>query len=352
MKQKGSITVFLALILTLLFSFVLTALEAARIGAANAYASMLSALAGDSFLASYYFPLFEEYGLLGVDTGYGTTMIQYDRMEAELEEDLIFATDSMQGGILSMTEPEVTLTGYRTLLSGEGDEFLKQVKKQVAYEGIQIALEKLFNKTALQDSVLAGEVYRKQEELQKEAANTVEELLKLMTYVDGIATGKQEIKFNPEGLPQTKTSFIKQLAPLSEIQLQESFDNKQIFNVLKPLFFYPQTAGSNVESCLKEAIRAKEAAARLDSRIAMCEDRLTEISAEQKAAGKDREKWEKAAKEAKEKNKEESYEEAIQNMAQCDLLLQMLNEEAESIKTEKTELQKEKAKKKRTIRRL
>ena len=44
MKQKGSITAFLALILTLLFSFVLTTLEAARISAAGSYISMISSM--------------------------------------------------------------------------------------------------------------------------------------------------------------------------------------------------------------------------------------------------------------------------------------------------------------------
>ena len=67
--KKGSITVFLSLVLVLLFSFLLTTLEAARIRGATAYVSMITDLAGDSVLASYYYPLFENYRIFGIDAG-------------------------------------------------------------------------------------------------------------------------------------------------------------------------------------------------------------------------------------------------------------------------------------------
>ena len=56
-EEKGSITVFLSLILVLLFSFLLTALETARITGATAYISMIAQLSGESLLAHYYSPL-------------------------------------------------------------------------------------------------------------------------------------------------------------------------------------------------------------------------------------------------------------------------------------------------------
>ena len=60
---------FLSLVLVLLFSFVMTTLEAARIRGATAYFSMISDMAGDSVLASYYYPLFQNYRIFGVDAG-------------------------------------------------------------------------------------------------------------------------------------------------------------------------------------------------------------------------------------------------------------------------------------------
>ena len=88
--RKGSITVFLSLILVLLFSFILTTLEAARICGARAYASMITELAGESFLASYYYPLFQNYRLFGVNEGDEDGFFVEDAMKEEIKEDMTF----------------------------------------------------------------------------------------------------------------------------------------------------------------------------------------------------------------------------------------------------------------------
>lgn len=331
--KKGSITVFLALILTLLFSFVLTTLEAARIGAANAYVSMLSSISGDSFLASYYFPLFEEYGLLGVDAGYGTTALLYSRIEEKLKGNTAYAVSSLQNSMLSMSEPEIKIRGYETLLSGEGAEFLRQVKQQVIYEGFRIVLEELFDVAILRDSALVGEVYQKQEKAQKEAANTVTELLKLMTLVDGIATGKQEIKFDSEGRPKTTGVFIKQLAPLSETELRQAFGNEQIFTVLQSSFLYPETAGNRVKAYLEEAIRAKKELASLSSDIERYQTKKSRYVAERNEAESECAEWRRKANEAEEsgEEQEEYYQEALQHIEQCNAVLFFARAEIEML---------------------
>ena len=43
-------------------------LEAARIRGATAYVAMVADLAGDSALASYYYPLFQSYRLFGINS--------------------------------------------------------------------------------------------------------------------------------------------------------------------------------------------------------------------------------------------------------------------------------------------
>lgn len=352
MKRKGSITAFLALILTLLFSFILTSLEAARISAAGSYISMLSSMSGDSFLASYYFPLFEQYGLLGVDAGYGTTALLYSHVEENLKRNVAYATESLQGSMLSMTEPEITIRGHETLLSGEGAEFLRQVKQQVVYEGFRIALGELFDTVILRDSASVGEVYRKQEKVQEEAANTVAELLKLMTLVDGVATGKQEIKFDSEGKPKTTHAFIKQLAPFSETELRGAFGNDSIFGVLQPLFLYPQTAGNNAKTDLEAAIEAEEALQRIYLSMDVCEASKKELIIKRNAAEQEQKEWERRAKKLEELERtqdgeeEKCYQEAMQNVERCAAVVFSLNKEMEKLEEEIEELWREAGEKK------
>lgn len=309
MEKRGSITVFLSLILTLLFSFVLTSLEAARLEGARTYLSMLSSLAGDSFLASYYFPLFEEYGLLGVDAGYGTRYLSQAQMEETLRGHIAYATESMEGGLLELDKPKVDVLRYETLFAEEA--FLGQVKKQAAYEGLGMVLEKFLDSAAIRDSAAAGELYQKQQVLQKEATDTVRELLKLMMLVDGISTGEQGILPDERGNPETEECFIKQLAPMTSDELRSAFGNDQIYHALESSFFYPQEKAEMVFSLLESALLAADEIDREEERIDECEFRLSRIPEEKKAAKKAKEEWKQAAKEAKEQERPEVMEEAL-----------------------------------------
>lgn len=297
MEKRGSITVFLSLILTLLFSFVLTSLEAARLEGARTYLSMLSSLAGDSFLASYYFPLFEEYGLLGVDAGYGTRYLSQAQMEETLRGHIAYATESMEGGLLELDKPKVDVLRYETLFAEEA--FLGQVKKQAAYEGLGMVLEKFLDSAAIRDSAAAGELYQKQQVLQKEATDTVRELLKLMMLVDGISTGEQGILPDERGNPETEECFIKQLAPMTSDELRSAFGNDQIYHALESSFFYPQEKAEMVFSLLESALLAADEIDREEERIDECEFRLSRIPEEKKAAKKAKEEWKQQRKKQK-----------------------------------------------------
>ena len=132
-KEKGSITVFLSFVLVLLFSFILTTLEATRITGAKAYVAMLSQMTGDSFLATYYYPLFKEYTLFGVDAGYGTTNVSEKEIEQRLLRHMTCGLEEMKGGLLSFEDTSVSLLEYKTMLSNQGEYFLKQVEQNCSF---------------------------------------------------------------------------------------------------------------------------------------------------------------------------------------------------------------------------
>ncbi|MEI3340158.1 MAG: DUF5702 domain-containing protein [Eubacterium sp.] len=64
MKARGSMTVFLALLLTCMLSAVFAFLEAARVSGLNANVQMCTMQAGDGVLASYHRDLWKQYGFL------------------------------------------------------------------------------------------------------------------------------------------------------------------------------------------------------------------------------------------------------------------------------------------------
>ena len=126
--RKGSITVFLSLILVLLFSFLMTTLEAARIQGAKAYLSMVSNLAGDSFLAGYYYPLFQDYRLFGVNAGDSEGNFSPETLQEEIQTNVSCGMEGLSGGLLRFRETAVEIKEYTTLLEDE-EAFLFQVRQ-------------------------------------------------------------------------------------------------------------------------------------------------------------------------------------------------------------------------------
>ncbi len=71
-RTKGYLTVFLSMSVTIILSLVLVLFQGARIGAVKMKTECVADIAMNSVLAEYSRALYEQYGLLMVDTSYGT----------------------------------------------------------------------------------------------------------------------------------------------------------------------------------------------------------------------------------------------------------------------------------------
>lgn len=274
-KEKGSITVFLSLILVLLFSFLLTALETARITGAKAYISMISQLSGESLLAHYYSPLFEEYKLFGVDAGYETSYFSKEKITQQLSNDITFALDGMKGGLFSFEKPVVSLNEYNTMLSEEGKGFLEQVKEQAMLDGIVLGVTELFDIETLSDVGNVGEVYQKQEEALRETDMITQEILCLMELADGICMSEQGLSVDKEGKLQLKDAFIKQLVCMSEEELSEVYENEEIFETVQQGIFSPKQLAESIKQLMMEAIYLEQQIFYYDEEIKLCKENLS-----------------------------------------------------------------------------
>lgn len=85
-KQSGEITVFLALVLTVLLSVLFTVIEAARINAIRFQTECVTDMALQSVLAEYNRELLEQYELFFIETGYGTEEAGYILLEQHIKE--------------------------------------------------------------------------------------------------------------------------------------------------------------------------------------------------------------------------------------------------------------------------
>lgn len=84
-EQKGEITVFLALILTIFLSVLFTVMETARENAVQFQSECAADMALQSVLAEYHREMLEQYELFFIETGYGTKEAGYILLEQHLQ---------------------------------------------------------------------------------------------------------------------------------------------------------------------------------------------------------------------------------------------------------------------------
>lgn len=142
-EEKGSITVFLALLLSLLVSLVGAGIQSVQNGAARV--QILSALDVGlySLFGQYERGLFKDYDLFALDAA-GKEGLDLEGLCENMEE-YIKPVLSQNGGRLSLKESEIE--GYTLMTDEKGEPFYQQVtsymKETLGIQGVQLLLEKM-----------------------------------------------------------------------------------------------------------------------------------------------------------------------------------------------------------------
>jgi len=268
----------LALILTILFSFILTTLEAARIRGATAYTSMVTRLAGESFLASYYYPLFKQYRLFGVNAGDEKGSFSEDAVLKNIRQDIMCGLEGQEGALIGFRNTETVLNGYQTMLSEGEAGFLEQVRQQVLLDGSCLLLGELFPAETLSEAGAVGKIYSKQEEALEATANVTKEVLCLMEQIDGIKMGSNGIKFDHNGKLQANAAFVKQIVPMEQRLLRESYGNEEVYLAVADKFY-------RVDRAAEKVLDYKDDIASLNDKINACNRRIERLENSEEAEG-------------------------------------------------------------------
>lgn len=149
MARKGSVTVFLALMLSLLLSLVCTSIESVRMAAARTQILNSVDIGLYSLFGQYDKTLWEDYDLFFLDGSCGGGMLKmariYDNMESYMKPVLKENSQKLsvvQGGF----------TGYRLATDEDGEVFYRQVirymQDTLGSQGVQLLLDKIQNRQA------------------------------------------------------------------------------------------------------------------------------------------------------------------------------------------------------------
>lgn len=153
MKKPGSITIFAALSLALILSFLFVLLEAGRVKGLQTYAVEKSRMGLESVGAEYQRLLWQDYRLLCLDGSYGGTDFSMEYVSGVLKSwiDKNLSVRGPGGNLLSMQLADVETEKYELLTDGEGSVFLHRIaenmKEDLPFEVAQLLYEKYKNGT-------------------------------------------------------------------------------------------------------------------------------------------------------------------------------------------------------------
>ncbi|MCD7866523.1 MAG: DUF5702 domain-containing protein [Clostridiales bacterium] len=175
MKNRGSITLFLAMLLTCFFSAVFAFLEAARVSGLKANCQISTVQAADTVMASYDRTLWDEYHLLFWQTS-ESDVPNFDAMES-LQQDAVEGNQTSSAGsqknyyMLQVHLAEVTTNTYQLATDNGGAAFREEAAEMMKYTVAEETLNTMLAWVAGQD--VSGE---SQTDLESEAIDALETL--------------------------------------------------------------------------------------------------------------------------------------------------------------------------------
>ncbi|MCD8151887.1 MAG: DUF5702 domain-containing protein [Clostridiales bacterium] len=171
--KKGSITIFLALLLTCFFSAVFAFLEAARVCGLKANAQISTLQARDTVLASYNRDVWENYHLMFWEAEEGDLpeLDGFEALQQSAIEGNLTAADAVQDNyyMLQVHLSEVTTTAYQLASDDGGNAFREQAAQM---------MKQNLGETAAQAMMawITGEDESAQTDLEEEALEALEAL--------------------------------------------------------------------------------------------------------------------------------------------------------------------------------
>lgn len=149
--KKGSITIFLALVLVLIMSFVFSMLEGARVFCLQERAGTVSKVCMQSVFGNYHVGLWEDYHLLFLDGSWQSGEFSIEKLAQkaieEAGENLGGSGDWGSGSwqLTNMTARDMVISRYELATDNAGQAFLQQVSRQMQLEVGANAIEELLS---------------------------------------------------------------------------------------------------------------------------------------------------------------------------------------------------------------
>lgn len=253
-SMNGSITLFLALILTLILSFLFSLLEAARVQCIAAIAQRDLLLSLESVFGEYDVSLWQDYRVLFLDGSDDTGQLDMAFLEGHMLEESYL---EQKGVSLYQTAlKNLEITGYTLAADYAGAAFEEQackaIQEQLAAGAVDALQEKLGKGEEMAEE---GDSLEKQWDSAKNAVEEAEEFEEEETQADAAGTGGQNLE--TEGMEsENSPGAASQELPENPMDAVDLLKKSPILGLVVENPTQISGKGISVEDSLKN--RAKE----------------------------------------------------------------------------------------------
>ncbi len=191
--RRGSITVFLSLILSASLVFVLVVTEAARYAGLRLTARQAGTTASDSLFASFNRNLLEDYGLLFYDGGRGTESIRCELIENDFQhyyyENANKSLALLGGSFFRIGRVDADITEIITSVDYNGEIFVRSALDFFKYDAVSELADRIQEQLEL---IRRGDYVKEASESEEDKGSLLEQLKPLEPAPSGPAQEGEE----------------------------------------------------------------------------------------------------------------------------------------------------------------
>ena len=315
-EKSGSISIYLALTLIIIMAMLLSMLEAARMAAAESYSEILLRTAVESVMGEFYGPLWENYHLYGIDTGYGTTKGSIDELENRLER-------YMGNNVWAFRSDGCNVTEYERFLADRGQTYIDQAVAYEKYAAVGTAVEEIIDRVgALKDYGKTLKIYERSVPIENELAEIDSLTLELMEKVDGIDLTGGGI--SDTACCSVAESFAKKIYVGTVSPEALGINNPGLFEIVRNSYRNPLESLELVRQSVERLSKAETVLEEADNEIEQCEQNIRIIETVIEANKKQQKNFKaelKQLKKEKKNLKKHDYSDNEMKMVEDEILL-------------------------------
>lgn len=253
MKWKGSITVFISLIMIVVLALVGTLIDLARFQVSKSFVDRGTLNALETEFTKYNKELYEDYHIFLMEQNKDINAMDANEFLTSIQDYLLYSFDPNQ--CVTVLGKEIPVDSYSLLdiqvedcsiddtvmiTDYKGSLFLDEVKQYMKYQVGADGIKELFSKTkAIDSSKSAMRAVTKKLETEEKVAKMSKKVIELIEEVEGLLYKDGQLSVTEDYFINTKGSFAKKFCAVEPSPYNVAIDKNIVWDSLEGKYINP-----------------------------------------------------------------------------------------------------------------